>query len=116
MKTLDPQDREYKGNYDNDDETRGHNYHQGPEWVWPVGFFLRSKLAFEGFERKVDAEFAILNRLLPHQKHITKDDQWHSLPELTNADGKMCHHSCPAQAWSISTILDAFNDLSKFDP
>ena len=46
IKTLDPSDSQYRGDYNNDDETRGWNYHQGPEWVWPVGFFLISKLNF----------------------------------------------------------------------
>ena len=27
IKTLDPMDKNYRGDYDNDDETRGHNYH-----------------------------------------------------------------------------------------
>jgi glycogen debranching enzyme len=52
--------------------------------------------------------------LVPHQKHINHDD-WESLPELTNSHGKRCVDSCAAQAWSISTIIDALRDLTLLD-
>jgi len=46
LKTLDPSDWNYRPNYDSADTddfktSKGFNYHQGPEWVWCFGVFLK---------------------------------------------------------------------------
>lgn len=120
MKTLDPQDRNYHPVYDNSDDSsdfwmaKGFCYHNGPPWVFPFGFHLRAVLLFASrldAEQKTnnaqaDAAWHVMSLLIPHRRHI-ESTPWAGLPELTNANGQECRDSCPTQAWSASTILDA---------
>ena len=70
IKTLDPTDYNYRGDYHNGDESHGINYHQGPEWVWPTGFFLKSLLIFRQYKSKDEARHDVMKWMLPHKQHI----------------------------------------------
>ncbi|KAL1917905.1 uncharacterized protein VTP21DRAFT_3739 [Calcarisporiella thermophila] len=114
MRTLDPADWAYRPNYDNSNDgadrliAKGWNYHQGPEWVWCAGYFLRALLIFQACGDKFDAQevsLRVQRTLLPHKRYI-QNSPWAGLPELTNKDGAPCTDSCPTQAWSAATILD----------
>lgn len=50
--------------------------------------------------------------LLPHQYHII-NSPWMSIPEVTDAHGKENEFSCPAQAWSVGTLIDALHELFR---
>jgi glycogen debranching enzyme len=73
IKTLDPKDKQYNGDYVNSDASHGWNYHQGPEWVWPVGFFLKAQLIFKEYSNSEDAINDTMKWLVPHKDHILKD-------------------------------------------
>ncbi|XP_028049244.1 LOW QUALITY PROTEIN: glycogen debranching enzyme [Monomorium pharaonis] len=122
MRTLDPADWAYNGYYDNSNDStdtkvaHGWNYHQGPEWVWPIGYFLRARLHFaslindkDELHRTVESTNTIISR------HFIEasTNHWRGLPELTNKDGAYCADSCRTQAWSASTILEVLYDLQK---
>ncbi|XP_065332419.1 glycogen debranching enzyme isoform X2 [Cloeon dipterum] len=124
MKTLDPSDWAYCGDYNNCDDgndsktAQGFNYHQGPEWVWPVGFFLRARLHFARIvggeaelRRTMSATKAYLSR---HFTELTTSP-WRGLPELTNKDGRYCSDSCRIQAWSMATILETLHQMSQLE-
>ena len=51
---------------------------------------------------------------LPHRLLLAQSP-WMGLPELTNAGGAPCHGSCPTQAWSSATVLEALFDLAVVD-
>ncbi|KAI8845837.1 glucanotransferase domain of glycogen debranching enzyme-domain-containing protein [Chytriomyces cf. hyalinus JEL632] len=125
MKTLHPSDWAYRGNYDNANDStdgtvaHGFNYHNGPEWGWLVGFFLTAYLQFNahssGCEKKLQDKLIhwVQGRMLNQKQHIRNlvANPFAGLPELTNANGEYCHHSCPTQAWSSATLLEAVSDV-----
>ncbi|SPO47047.1 probable 4-alpha-glucanotransferase / amylo-1,6-glucosidase (glycogen-debranching enzyme) [Moesziomyces antarcticus] len=119
MKTLDPSDWNYRPNYDQreteDASTScGWNYHNGPEWVWLRGYYLRAVAIFgakAGVERSV-MNHRINTLMLEHRQHI-RSSPWAGLPELTNADGAHCSDSCATQAWSAAALLDALEEMAK---
>lgn len=103
MATLDPADLNYRPYYNNSEDStdfatsKGRNYHQGPEWLWPTGFFLRALLKFDlkrrkGPEGKVEA-FQQITRRLQGCKEAIQSSPWAGLTELTNKNGEFCGDS-----------------------
>ncbi|XP_066584134.1 glycogen debranching enzyme isoform X2 [Prorops nasuta] len=122
MKTLDPADWSYNGFYDNSNDStdtkiaHGWNYHQGPEWVWPMGFFLRARLYFApliGGNAELRCTINSTEEIISRHFVEASTNHWRGLPELTNKDGEYCKDSCRSQAWSASTILEVLYDLDK---
>ncbi|CCH63012.1 hypothetical protein TBLA_0J00110 [Henningerozyma blattae CBS 6284] len=127
MRTLDPNDYNYRPYYNNGEDSdnfatsKGRNYHQGPEWVWCYGYFLR---AFHHFnfmanplsrntEKDKPTSYLyqqLYNRLIEHRKWL-RTSPWAGLAELTNKDGEICNDSSSTQAWSSGCLLDLFYDL-----
>lgn len=103
MATLDPSDLNYRPNYINSEDStdfhtsKGRNYHQGPEWVWPTGFFLRALLKFDLMRRKSAEErvesYQQVTRRLAGCKKMIKETPWAGLTELTNHRGDFCSDS-----------------------
>ncbi|CAG8950388.1 hypothetical protein HYFRA_00006881 [Hymenoscyphus fraxineus] len=125
MATLDPADLNYRPYYNNSEDStdfatsKGRNYHQGPEWLWPTGFFLRALLYFDlkrrdGPEGKTEAFQQITRRLAGCKEAIVNSD-WAGLTELTQKGGEYCADSSPTQAWSAGCLIDLYHDAKQYD-
>lgn len=138
MATLDPSDLNYRPYYNNSEDSsdfatsKGRNYHQGPEWLWPTGFFLRALLKFDMMRRETKEgrteAFQQITRRLEGCKNAIQNSPWAGLTELTNKNGAFCADSVsvnqsilplnttnmatqsPTQAWSASCLIDLFTD------
>ncbi|PWW72085.1 Glycoside Hydrolase Family 13/Glycoside Hydrolase Family 133 protein [Tuber magnatum] len=116
MATLDPIDKDYRPYYRNSEDSddfatsKGRNYHQGPEWLWPTGFYLRALLTFS--PPNIETLQQINLRMDGCRKAIN-ESPWAGLTELTNKNGEICYDSCPTQAWSASCLIDLCYDAAK---
>ncbi|KAK6613814.1 Glycogen debranching enzyme [Botrytis cinerea] len=125
MATLDPADLNYRPYYINSEDSedfstsKGRNYHQGPEWLWPTGFFLRALLKFDLKRRKTPAAkteaFQQITRRLAGCKEAIVSSDWAGLTELTQKDGAYCPDSSPTQAWSAGCLIDLYHDAAQYD-
>ncbi|OBR04540.1 Glycogen debranching enzyme [Colletotrichum higginsianum IMI 349063] len=123
MATLDPADLNYRPYYRNSEDSddfatsKGRNYHQGPEWLWPTGFFLRALLKFDLARRGSEAgrieAFQQVTRRLMGCKQMIRESVWAGLAELTQKDGEDCPDSCPTQAWSAGCLIDLYMDAAE---
>ena len=101
--TLDPSDLNYRPNYHNSDDStdfataKGRNYHQGPEWVWQRGYFLRAFLHFDLLRRTTPEgrteTLQQVARRLEGCKRALQGSPWKGLTELTNKNGAHCADS-----------------------
>jgi len=103
MATLDPSDLNYRPYYNNSEDStdfatsKGRNYHQGPEWLWPTGYFLRALLKFDLTRRNTTEErteaFQQITRRLQGCKKAIRESPWAGLAELTQKNGESCGDS-----------------------
>ncbi|PGH10622.1 glycogen debranching enzyme [Helicocarpus griseus UAMH5409] len=135
MATLDPRDLNYRPRYVNSEDSgsfetaKGRNYHQGPEWVWPRGYFLRAVLRFSieggaggkesGAGKGIEEAFQIVARRLEGCKKAIggegdEGSMWRGLTELTDGGGGVCADSSPSQAWSAACLLDLYYDAAWY--
>ena len=106
----------------NDDDSNdyrraaGFNYHNGPEWLWLTGYYIRAKIYWA---KQQDDPLIVkqtkrhVRQLIGSQMNLLNGNEWKGLPELTNGDGRWCPYSCHLQAWSAATLLEAIYDVTR---
>jgi len=107
LRSLAPNELEFKRRYDGDLRARDAAYHQGTVWSWLVGPFVDAWLKvypddIAGARRAVDG-FA------PH----LNDACVGSVSEIFDADAPFTPRGCVAQAWSVAELLRVLVVLSR---
>lgn len=91
VKTLDPEEAPFNPNYERDTDCTnpkialGFNKHNGPEWVFLYGFFLKALIEMNKDSPHFKNE-RLMSYLTSHKQYI-KTNEWLSLPGVTNSNG-----------------------------
>ena len=105
LRTLDPADPLYVGDYAGDVQRRDLAYHQGTVWPWWLGPFTRAHYRLHGDRAEA------LSFLEPMAHHLAAAGLG-SISEIFDGDAPHRPRGCIAQAWSVAQVLEAWTAIS----
>jgi len=104
LRSLAPDDPQYRGRYTGDGGSRDGAYHQGTVWPWLMGPFISAYIKVnagsEPARRQAEAWLG------PWKDHLTDAGLGH-ISEIFDGDPPHRPVGCIAQAWSVAEVLRA---------
>jgi len=114
LRTLSPQDPNYRGRYTGDQSSRDGAYHQGTVWPWLMGPFITAYVKVNGGSEAARQQAATW--LEPLKAHLEDAGLGH-ICEIFDGDTPHRPVGCIAQAWSVAEILRAtVEDIHAVQP
>jgi len=104
LRSLSPNDRQYRGRCEGDPRSRDSAYHQGTVWAWLMGPFITAYVKVHGGSAAArEQALTWINRFCAHLHDV-------GLGQVSEVfDGDVPHQprGCIAQAWSVAELLRA---------
>ena len=110
LRTLSPEDPQYKGFYGGSQLKRDMAYHQGTTWVFPMGAYLRACLKVYG-----KAGIPQVKQALSNVENMLEEGCAGQLPEIYDGDSPQKGKGCYAQAWSVGEIIRVYEALENIE-
>jgi predicted glycogen debranching enzyme len=109
LRSLAPEDPDYRKVYQGNQYERDSAYHQGTVWAWLIGPFVDAYLnAFGQSEITVRYLKSVLE---PFRGHLL-EAMVGSVSEIFDAEPPYRPRGCGAQAWSVAEVLRAYQRIS----
>lgn len=103
LRSLSPDDPQYRGAYRGGVWSRDTAYHQGTVWPYLMGAFVEAWVRTRGSSDHARQE-ARRRFLEPYLRDLDPHDIGH-LPEIAEGDAPHAPRGCPFQAWSLGEAL-----------
>jgi predicted glycogen debranching enzyme len=108
LRSLAPEDPEYRKVYAGSPYERDSAYHQGTVWPWLIGPFVDAYLKVFG---ESEETCRYLESLLDGFRQHTSQAILGSISEIFDADPPHAPKGCGAQAWSVAEVLRVVQKL-----
>ena len=113
LRSLAPDDPQYRGRYAGGPASRDSLYHQGTVWAWLMGPFLTAYLKVHGATSQGRQQ--AVQWLSGFRTHIDDAGLGH-ISEIFGGDAPHAPRGCIAQAWSVAELLRAAATLGLLEP
>ena len=110
LRTLSPEDPEFKPNYGGAQKNRDLAYHQGTVWPFPLGAYYLAYLKVNDFSAA--ARETVAMQLEPLEATL-REGCIGQIPEIYEGLTPGASQGCFAQAWSVGEILRVYEALEK---
>jgi glycogen debranching enzyme len=102
LRSLAPDDPQYRPRYEGDPLSRDSAYHQGTVWPWLLGPFLSAYVRVHQSSKQAREQAA--KWLSGCEQHLTEAGLG-QISEIFDADSPHHPRGCMAQAWSVAELL-----------
>ncbi len=109
LRSLDPDNPDFRGTYGGNQLTRDSAYHQGTDWAFLWGEYALAYL--EVHQHSPEARQYILNQMEALKKHFYESDCLYGISEIFDGGEPAAGRGCIQQAWSIGMLLRVFREL-----
>lgn len=103
LRSLSPDDPNYRPTYGGDQYSRDSAYHQGTVWSWLLGPYITAVVRYGGKTGKKKAKKVIQN-ILPHLSEAGIG----TVSEIFDAEAPYAPRGTIAQAWSVAELFRAY--------
>lgn len=110
LRTLDPEDEEFRPVYGGELLERDLAYHQGTVWTFPLGAYYLAYLKVNGYSREAKE---YVGRALEGIEAALREGCIGQLPEIYDGENPVSSKGCFAQAWSVGEILRVYEALER---
>jgi predicted glycogen debranching enzyme len=102
LRSLGPDEKDYKPKYDGDLRSRDAAYHQGTVWPWLLGPFIDAWLRVYPDDTEAVSHF-----LSAFDQHLG-ESAFGTISEIFDAEPPYTARGCVAQGWSVAEILRCY--------
>ncbi len=106
LRSLAPDEPDYKPRYDGDLRSRDAAYHQGTVWAWLIGPFVDAWLKL--YPGDLETARGFLSGFHDHLQSACVG----TISEIFDAEPPFSPRGCCAQAWSVAEVLRCFVETS----
>lgn len=112
LRTLAPEDEEFRPVYGGELPQRDLAYHQGTVWTYPLGAYYLAWLKVNGADK---AAAARLRKNLQSTEAALREGCVGQLPEIYDGLEPAASRGCFAQAWSVGELLRVYEALERIE-
>ncbi|WP_010135326.1 amylo-alpha-1,6-glucosidase [Ochrovirga pacifica] len=113
LRTLAPDDPDFKGIYGGNQWHRDLAYHQGTVWTFILMDYFEAYLKTKKYSTA--AKKKVVKALQPLKEHFYQQDGLYCISEIFDGNNPLAGRGCIHQAWSVAALVKLYSDHQLYE-